>query len=116
MVLALVMLGGKQDSTNIERARSSPSESVTPAVSRIIREPSLLYISGEQRVSFLVALEYGNDNEIQHAAALVPPDATEAPPTIEASTAVVDEPTATASPSSWDRPPYGSDNTMLTPG
>jgi hypothetical protein len=48
-------------------------------------------MAGDQRVSFLVALEYGN-NEIEHAAALVPPDATAEPALAEEVT------TATASP------------------
>ena len=58
MVLALVLVGGQNATNEHTEHLTETQTTATPGASRILRDPALLYATGDQRVSLMAALEY----------------------------------------------------------
>ncbi len=89
MVLALVLVGGQNATTGHTEYLTETQTTATPGASRILRDPAVLYATGDQRVSLMTALEYLADSGTEQPE----PEAEVAP-----ATATATEPVATVTP------------------
>ena len=62
MVLALVLVGGQNATNEHTEQLTETQTTATPGASRILRDPAVLYATGDQRVSLMTALEYLADS------------------------------------------------------
>jgi hypothetical protein len=89
VVLALVLVGGQNATNGHTQQLTETQTTATPGASRILRDPALLYSTGDQRVSLMAALEYLADSA---------PEPLEPEAEVAAATATATEAVATPSP------------------
>jgi hypothetical protein len=73
MVLALILIGGQNEGNPSLEQLTETQTLASPSASRILRDPAVLYQSGDHRVSLMTALEHLAGSGV---AQLEPPEAT----------------------------------------